>query len=66
VIGPLCGAYAEVRDQWAGEKITSRDKTVVVEDELKELEQDIELRKQGILRYAPARSIHIESDAGLN
>ncbi|KAH0834161.1 hypothetical protein J3R83DRAFT_11467 [Lanmaoa asiatica] len=37
--------------QWAGEKISSRDKTVVVGDELKELEQDIELRKQGIIRY---------------
>ncbi|KAF8127618.1 hypothetical protein EV363DRAFT_1298060 [Boletus edulis] len=40
--------------QWAGEKISSRDKTVVVEDELRELEQDIELRKQGILRLQAA------------
>ncbi|KIJ64304.1 hypothetical protein HYDPIDRAFT_112290 [Hydnomerulius pinastri MD-312] len=39
--------------QWAGEKISSRDKTVVV-DELKELEQDVELRKQGILRLQAA------------
>lgn len=36
--------------QWAGEKISLRDKSVVG-DEMKELEQDIELRKQGILRY---------------
>ncbi|KAF8555166.1 BAR-domain-containing protein [Imleria badia] len=40
--------------QWAGEKISSRDKTVVMEDELRELEQDIELRKQGILRLQAA------------
>lgn len=37
--------------QWAGEKISTRDKSVVA-DEFKELEQDIELRKQGILRCA--------------
>ncbi|KIK92147.1 hypothetical protein PAXRUDRAFT_147950, partial [Paxillus rubicundulus Ve08.2h10] len=39
--------------QWAGEKISSRDKTIVV-DELKELEQDVELRKQGIIRLQAA------------
>ena len=39
-------------DQWAGEKISSRDKTIAVEDELRDLEQDVELRKQGIARYA--------------
>ncbi|KAH7882708.1 hypothetical protein F5I97DRAFT_1939301 [Phlebopus sp. FC_14] len=43
--------------QWAGEKISSRDKTIVV-DELKELEQDIELRKQGISRYVAAEDYH--------
>ncbi|KAI9463493.1 BAR-domain-containing protein [Boletus coccyginus] len=43
-----------IQEGWAGEKISSRDKTVVVEDELKELEQDIELRKQGILRLQAA------------
>ncbi|KAG9310889.1 hypothetical protein JVU11DRAFT_8747 [Chiua virens] len=40
--------------QWAGEKISSRDKTAVVEDDLKELEHDIELRKHGILRLQAA------------
>ncbi|KAG8215420.1 hypothetical protein J3R82DRAFT_9028 [Butyriboletus roseoflavus] len=40
--------------QWAGEKIYSRDKTVVVGGDLKELEQDIELRKQGIIRLQAA------------
>ncbi|KAF9235929.1 BAR-domain-containing protein [Melanogaster broomeanus] len=39
--------------QWAGEKISTRDKTIVV-DELKELEQDVELRKQGIIRLQAA------------
>lgn len=39
--------------QWAGEKISARDKSVVA-DEFKELEQDIELRKQGILRLQAA------------
>ncbi|KAF9221816.1 BAR-domain-containing protein [Gyrodon lividus] len=43
--------------QWAGEKISSRDKTIVV-DELKELEQDIELRKQGIIRLQAASEDH--------
>ncbi|KAH7924417.1 BAR-domain-containing protein [Leucogyrophana mollusca] len=39
--------------QWAGEKISSRDKTVVA-DEFKEIEQDIELRKEGIVRLQAA------------
>lgn len=50
-------------DQWAGEKIYARDKTVVVEDELKELEQDIELRKQGIIRYVLCPT-HCRPDTG--
>lgn len=36
-------------EQWAGEKISSRDKTIVA-DEFKDIEQDIELRKEGILK----------------
>ena len=54
----LCFLYANLTrpliielGQWAGEKISTRDKSVVA-DEFKELEQDIELRKQGILRCA--------------
>ncbi|KAL4078045.1 hypothetical protein J3A83DRAFT_4186284 [Scleroderma citrinum] len=39
--------------QWAGEKISTRDKSVVA-DEFRELEQDIELRKQGMLRLQAA------------
>ncbi|OJA13298.1 hypothetical protein AZE42_07679 [Rhizopogon vesiculosus] len=39
--------------QWAGEKISSRDKTIVA-DEFIEIEQDIELRKEGILRLQAA------------
>ncbi|KAG1750385.1 uncharacterized protein EDB91DRAFT_1107120 [Suillus paluster] len=39
--------------QWAGEKISSRDKTIVA-DEFKDIEQDIELRKEGILRLQAA------------
>ncbi|OCH90077.1 BAR-domain-containing protein [Obba rivulosa] len=35
--------------QWAGEVISSRDKAVVT-DEFRELEQDIELRRQGLWR----------------
>lgn len=57
--------HAEIWNQWAGEKISSRDKTIIVEDELKKLEQDIELRKQGIIRYAH-RSIDCRADVGLN
>ncbi|KAI6011207.1 hypothetical protein PISMIDRAFT_688061 [Pisolithus microcarpus 441] len=43
--------------QWAGEKISSRDKSVVV-DEFKELEHDIELRKQGISRLQAAAQMY--------
>lgn len=39
--------------QWAGEKISSRDKTIVA-DEFKDIEQDIELRKEGILKLQAA------------
>ncbi|KAG1853156.1 hypothetical protein DFJ58DRAFT_914251 [Suillus subalutaceus] len=39
--------------QWAGEKISSRDKTIVT-DEFKDIEQDIELRKEGILKLQAA------------
>ncbi|KAG1740594.1 hypothetical protein EDB19DRAFT_1851451 [Suillus lakei] len=39
--------------QWAGEKISSRDKTIVA-DEFKDVEQDIELRKEGILKLQAA------------
>ncbi|KAH9936929.1 BAR-domain-containing protein [Amylocystis lapponica] len=41
--------------QWAGEVISSRDKTVVT-DEFRELEHDIELRRQGLWR------LHIVSE----
>ncbi|OSX56972.1 hypothetical protein POSPLADRAFT_1186266 [Postia placenta MAD-698-R-SB12] len=41
--------------QWAGEVISSRDKTVVT-DEFRELEQDIELRRQGLWR------LHVASE----
>lgn len=43
--------------QWAGEKISSRDKSVVA-DEFKELEHDIELRKQGISRLQAAAQMY--------
>lgn len=43
--------------QWAGEKISSRDRSVVV-DEFKELEHDIELRKQGISRLQAAAQMY--------
>ncbi|KAH7906936.1 BAR-domain-containing protein [Hygrophoropsis aurantiaca] len=39
--------------QWAGEKISSRDKTIVT-DEFKEIEQDIDLRKEGIIQLQAA------------
>ncbi|KAG2133790.1 uncharacterized protein EDB93DRAFT_1173466 [Suillus bovinus] len=39
--------------QWAGEKISSRDKTIVAE-EFKDIEQDIELRKEGIVKLQAA------------
>ncbi|KAG6335101.1 hypothetical protein ID866_3990 [Astraeus odoratus] len=42
-----------VRGQWAGEKISARDKSVIT-DEFNELERDIELRKQGILKLQVA------------
>ncbi|KAI0070675.1 BAR-domain-containing protein [Panus rudis PR-1116 ss-1] len=41
--------------QWAGEKISSKDKTSV-SDEFKDLERDIELRRQGLWR------LHIASE----
>ncbi|EMD32803.1 hypothetical protein CERSUDRAFT_143382 [Gelatoporia subvermispora B] len=41
--------------QWAGEVISSRDRTIVTE-EFRELEQDIELRRQGIWK------LHIVSE----
>ncbi|EIW74787.1 BAR-domain-containing protein [Coniophora puteana RWD-64-598 SS2] len=38
--------------QWAGEKISSREKTVTADDndDFKETEQDIDLRKEGLIR----------------
>ncbi|OBZ74901.1 hypothetical protein A0H81_05169 [Grifola frondosa] len=41
--------------QWAGEVISSRDKTVVT-DEFRELEHDVELRRQGLWR------LHVASE----
>ncbi|EGO02912.1 hypothetical protein SERLA73DRAFT_165839 [Serpula lacrymans var. lacrymans S7.3] len=43
--------------QWAGEKIYSRDKTVIA-DEFKELEQDIDLRKEGLLRMQTVSEVY--------
>jgi len=55
--------------QWAGEVISSRDKTVVT-DEFRELEHDIELRRQGLWKlhitaedYQSALSKKKESEA---
>jgi hypothetical protein len=41
--------------QWAGEVISTRDKTSVTDD-FKELEHDIEVRKEGMHRYVPSGS----------
>lgn len=38
--------------QWAGEVISSKDKTIVTE-EFKDLEDDIELRRKGIFKCVP-------------
>ncbi|KAG2137476.1 BAR-domain-containing protein [Suillus clintonianus] len=45
--------WVEEAVAWAGEKISSRDKTIVAE-EFKDIEQDIELRKEGILKLQAA------------
>ncbi|KAH9837641.1 BAR-domain-containing protein [Rhodofomes roseus] len=53
--GPSDGATLGKLRQWAGEVISSRDKTAVTE-EFRELEHDIELRRQGLWR------LHIASE----